>query len=80
MPCLGRVRYLVVAFQSNLKIEKEEKMKEQNTNNAILEEFSVVELEQRVEFGLCGGSGGGDGGGGPGPGEGGCDIYECDQQ
>jgi hypothetical protein len=42
---------------------KEETME---NNNNILEEFNVNELEDRVEFGLCGGSGGG-GTGGPGP-------------
>lgn len=35
----------------------------------ILKELDITELEERVEFGLCGGSGGGDGGGGN-PGEG----------
>lgn len=44
--------------------------------------FTLTELEERVEFGLCGGgSGGGDGGGGN-PGGGGCsgvgDV--CDQE
>ena len=28
-------------------------------SNNLLEEFSINELEDRVEFGLCGGSGGG---------------------
>ncbi|MGB0132725.1 hypothetical protein [Dokdonella sp.] len=41
-------------------------MKEQN----LIEEMSITELEQRVEFSCCGGGGGGgsggDGGGGPG--------------
>jgi hypothetical protein len=32
--------------------------------NEKFEEFSVIELEERVEFGLCGGSGGGGGEGG----------------
>lgn len=27
-------------------------------NNNILEELNITELEERVEFGLCGGSGG----------------------
>lgn len=27
----------------------------------VIEEFDICELEQRVEFGLCGGSGGGEG-------------------
>lgn len=39
--------------------------------NKSLEEFQICELEDRVEFGLCGGSGGGDGSGG-GSGGGGC--------
>ena len=44
-----------------------------NNKNEILEEFNINELEDRVEFGLCGGSGGGDGGGsGGGTGPGGC--------
>lgn len=30
----------------------------------LLEQFSIDELEDRIEFGLCGGSGGGDGGDG----------------
>ncbi len=30
----------------------------------VIEEFDICELEQRVEFGLCGGGGGDDGGGG----------------
>jgi hypothetical protein len=30
----------------------------------VLEEFSINELEDRVEFGLCGGGGGGGEGGG----------------
>ena len=33
-------------------------------NNDILQELKITELEERVEFGLCGGSGGGDGDGG----------------
>lgn len=36
----------------------------------LLEEFSVKSLEQRIEFGICGGGGGG-GGGGDGGGDGG---------
>ena len=46
-------------------------------NINILEEFAITELEDRVEFGLCGGSGGGGGGGGGGTG---CnpDIESCD--
>jgi hypothetical protein len=32
-------------------------------NNELLQEFDICELEQRVEFGLCGGGGGGGGGG-----------------
>ena len=46
-------------------------------NNNISEEFAINELEDRVEFGLCGGSGGGGGGGGGGTG---CnpDIESCD--
>lgn len=38
----------------------------------IIEELEINELEERLEFGLCGGSGGGDGGGTgslPGPGD-----------
>lgn len=31
-------------------------------NNELLQEFDICELEQRVEFGLCGGGGGGGGG------------------
>lgn len=50
-----------------------------NNKNDILEEFNISELEDRVEFGLCGGSGGGGGGGAP---DGGCsgvgDV--CDQE
>ncbi|WP_156420190.1 hypothetical protein [Rheinheimera sp. EpRS3] len=30
-------------------------------NNNILQELQITELEERVEFGLCGGSGGGGG-------------------
>lgn len=59
--CPTRVkRYEVVAFYlfSKLRIRK---MNKEITETKALEEFSVVELEQRVEFGLCGGSGGGDG-------------------
>jgi hypothetical protein len=44
-------------------------------NNKTLEEFQICELEDRVEFGLCGGSGhpGSPGGEAPGaPGGGGC--------
>lgn len=34
----------------------------------IIEELEINELEERLEFGLCGGSGGGEGGGpGGGP-------------
>ncbi len=29
------------------------------SKNKMIEEFAIHELEQRVEFGLCGGSGGG---------------------
>lgn len=50
-----------------------------NNKNEILEEFNISELEDRVEFGLCGGSGGGDGGNTPPKGN--CDhtgIY-CEQ-
>lgn len=37
--------------------------------NELLEAFSVTELEDRIEFGLCGGDGGdgGNGGGGSEP-------------
>jgi hypothetical protein len=41
---------------------KESIMKEQT----LIEEMSITELEQRVEFSCCGGGGGG--GGGPGTG------------
>jgi hypothetical protein len=45
------------------------KKKENNMENNILVELKITELEERVEFGLCGGGGGGggggDGGGGP---------------
>ena len=46
--------------------------------NEMIEEISLQDLEQRIEFGCCGGGGGGGGGGrggpgGPGgPGDGGC--------
>lgn len=36
----------------------------------LVEELSITELEQRVEFSCCGGDGGGDDGGGTRP----CDI------
>ncbi|NRQ44430.1 hypothetical protein HRH59_17975 [Rheinheimera sp. YQF-2] len=39
-------------------------------NNNILQELKITELEERVEFGLCGGSGGGGGDGGGTPGDG----------
>lgn len=40
---------------------------------SMIEELSIVELEQRVEFSCCGGDdGGGGGGGGGGSGE--CDV------
>lgn len=42
-------------------------------DNLLLETFSVKELEDRVEFGLCGG-GGDDGGGGGGPGNDWCEA------
>lgn len=58
-------------------------MNDKISETEVLEEFSVVELEQRVEFGLCGGSGGGDGGGGgggePNPGGGCGNGGECDE-
>lgn len=38
----------------------------------ILKELDITELEERVEFGLCGGGGGGPGDGGGGPGDDGC--------
>lgn len=38
-------------------------------NEKLLEEFSITELEDRLEFGICGGGSGGDGGDGGG----GCD-------
>jgi hypothetical protein len=34
----------------------------------IIEELEINELEERLEFGLCGGGGGGGEGGGPGGG------------
>ncbi len=41
---------------------------EQMQQQDLIEEFAIEQLEQRVEFGLCGGGGGGgsggDGGGG----------------
>ncbi len=38
---------------------------EQMQPQDLIQEFSIEQLEQRVEFGLCGGGGsGGDGGGG----------------
>ncbi len=43
---------------------KKEKQMDNDIN--VLEEFNISELEDRVEFGLCGGSGGGGGGGGGG--------------
>lgn len=43
----------------------------QNNEN-ILEEFDINELEDRVEFGLCGGGGGGDGSGDGAGGHTGC--------
>ncbi|WP_156420191.1 hypothetical protein [Rheinheimera sp. EpRS3] len=52
-------------------------------NNNILQELKITELEERVEFGLCGGSGGGGGdGGGEGPGgNDGCgDGAQCQEQ
>jgi hypothetical protein len=39
-------------------------------NDQLIEEISLQDLEQRIEFGCCGGGGGGGGGGGPG--NGGC--------
>lgn len=38
--------------------------KENNMENNILVELKITELEERVEFGLCGGGGGGGGGDG----------------
>jgi hypothetical protein len=65
-----------------LKTKKEHGMK-----NDILEELKITELEERVEFGLCGGSGGGDGGGNGGGGggnggEGSCTgaIHLCEER
>lgn len=40
--------------------------------NRMIEELSIVELEQRIEFSCCGGSG--DPGGGGGGGGGGCNL------
>jgi len=36
----------------------------------LVEEFAIVDLEQRLEFSCCGGDGGGTGGGGGGGGGG----------
>lgn len=46
-------------------------MKEQN----LIQEMSITELEQRVEFSCCGGGGGGNDG--PGGGGGGLDDPGC---
>lgn len=43
--------------------------------NNILVELKITELEERVEFGLCGGGGGG--GGNPIP-PGDCDFDKCE--
>ena len=48
-----------------------------NTKNMI-EELAIVELEQRVEFGCCGGGGGG--GGGPGDPRPECPPADNDEQ
>jgi len=45
-----------------------------NNKTEILEEFNISELEDRVEFGLCGGGGGDDGE----PGNPGCRTDLCD--
>lgn len=37
-------------------------------DKSVVNEFDVHELEDRIEFGLCGGGGGGSGGGGGGGG------------
>lgn len=42
-------------------------------NRDLIEEMSITELEQRVEFSCCGGGGGGGGNGGPGDGGPCCD-------
>ncbi len=51
--------------------------------NPVLKELDIHELEQRVEFGLCGGGGGGSGGGSGGeedPPFGSCDgITICNE-
>ncbi len=44
----------------------------------MIEEFALVELEQRIEFSCCGGDSGGGGGGGGGPGN--CNIENPCQQ
>ncbi len=49
------------------------------SKNKMIEEFAIHELEQRVEFGLCGG-GGGNGGGGDGGKEPICDPGTCPQE
>jgi len=52
-----------------------------NNENQLLEEFEISELEDRVEFGLCGGSsGGGSGSGGSGSGGGGAGCYNDDHE
>jgi len=48
-------------------------------NKNLTEELAIVELEQRVEFGCCGGGGGG-GGGGPGDPCPGCLPDDNDEQ
>ena len=51
-----------------------------NKEQKVLEEFEISELEDRVEFGLCGGGGGG-GGGNPSPAPGpGPDCPTCEKQ
>jgi hypothetical protein len=51
--------------QGNLRSNQGEDM------NRMIEELSIVELEQRIEFSCCGGDGGP---GGPGGGGGSCDL------
>lgn len=58
-------------------INKKENNMENNVESNILIELKITELEERVEFGLCGGTGGVDspsygGNGGPQ-----CSIHNC---
>lgn len=46
------------------------------SKNTLIEEISLKDLEQRIEFGCCGG-GGDNGGGGDGPGNPHCTDGDC---